>query len=196
MVPLHVIQLFKRSCPEQIACTFWALFTSVYNEKGGHQDAFSVALWVKMAVLFCESEPPVSGQVKIACQRRWCDAWWWIEPSSFFLSLSPLPPTVPLHSPWPEHVGKRRWNKIQNPFQPRFGFASTISPLSVWSLQSGISGEYCLWQAESVNRWCYWTFDFDWIFYVHSLEMTWTVRTSQRCYLYWNRTKSFLSLCF
>lgn len=49
------------------------------------------ALWVKVVVMFCESELAVSGQVKIACQRRWCDTWWWIE-LFLFLFLLPPPP--------------------------------------------------------------------------------------------------------
>lgn len=127
MVPAHVIEHFKRSCPEQIARTFWLdhclpciLWCGIRKEKtmkkGDIEMLFcsslcqngSYVLWIRDASL----RPSENSMSK---EMMWCLM---MDRAFFFLSLSLLPPTVQPYSIWPQHVGKGRWNKIEKPISP------------------------------------------------------------------------------
>lgn len=170
MVLVQVIQHFKGSFPEQIlACPLFTghavvwvkereenenyFFSFLFSFLGSLGQSGGYVLWIS----FGPSENSMSKEM------MWClviDRAFFLSYSSFSLCCPRLCRHILIGC---NMLEKEDEVKSKNPFRLWFVFASSIFQVSEWSLQSGISGEYCLWQAESVNRWCYWNFDFHWI---------------------------------
>lgn len=120
---------------------------------------FSWLFWVKVVVTVGESEQLVWAQVKMTCQRKWCDAWWWMGLPPHAAAISP--PHFP-HSTSTKPSLPFCGNEKETKKRKQIWTVATSLCALVWFVKSPwIRLEYCLQHTTSVGCCCYWNFVLD-----------------------------------